>query len=85
MIYKKQLLKQVHDWVEAPNTQLEDLCKIVLQYFVDQKHLEEIIYDWIADTYGRSEAEDPCYDLCSLAKRIEEAVNERLFEATSAN
>ena len=82
MIYKKKLLQQLHKWVKTPNTQLEDLCKIVLQYFVDKKHLKEVIQDWIADNYGNSEANNPAYDLNKLAERIEEAIYDRLIEAT---
>lgn len=82
MIYKKKLLQQIHKWVKTPNTQLEDLCKIVLQYFVDKKHLKEVIQDWIADNYGNSEANDPAYNLYELVERIEDEIYDRLIEAT---
>lgn len=82
MIYKKKLLQQLHKWVNTPSTQLEDLCKIVLQYFVDKKHLEEVIQDWIAENYGNSEANDPAYNLNKLTERIEEAIYDKLIETT---
>lgn len=73
MVNKKHLLQDLHNWANSPEG-YEELCKIVLQLFVDKKHLKEVIQEWIADNYGNSEASDPAYDLNKLAERIEEAI-----------
>lgn len=73
MTKRETLLQDLYNWTNSPGG-YEELCKIVLQHFVDKKHLEKVIKEWIADNYGNSEARDPAYDLKRLAERIEEAI-----------
>lgn len=41
--------------------------------------LEHIIYDWVADNFGESEANDPSWSIGQLALHIEEELNNRNY------
>lgn len=45
--------------------------------------IKKLIIDWVSDNYGRSEAEEPSWDIDALAKHIESKLaekNRQLFE-----
>lgn len=45
--------------------------------------IKELIIDWVSNNYGRSEAEEPSWDIDALAKHIESKLvekNRKLFE-----
>lgn len=45
--------------------------------------IKELIIDWVSNNYGRSEAEEPSWDIDALAKHIESKLaekNSKLFE-----
>lgn len=37
--------------------------------------IKQLIYKWVKDNYGESEAQDPSWDIRSLAKYIEKNIN----------
>lgn len=41
-----------------------------------RKELEKIIYNWVAENFGKSEAEDPSWSIRELAKEI----NRHMYE-----
>ena len=37
----------------------------------EMKSMAKRIEDWVADNYGQSEAENPSWDICELARHVE--------------
>lgn len=37
--------------------------------------IENIIYNWVAEVYGQSEADNPSWNIKMLAKEIEQKLN----------
>ncbi len=41
---------------------------------------EAIIYDWVAKTFGESEAEDPSWNISELAKVIDKNIHKKNYK-----
>lgn len=39
--------------------------------------IEKIIYNWVRDNFGQSEADDPSWNIKLLAKHIEKELNKK--------
>ena len=71
---------------EIPDDELRDerenalACDMLDEIEARLPELQTIIYDYILENYGESEANDPCYAIGPMVDYINESFNERLGE-----